>query len=74
MKKRIVVGLFHDGYTPIFVGGRKNVNREKRNEEVVFVGEKRLTVEVPGCILGTPEEWNVMFENSLEKSWNRISM
>jgi hypothetical protein len=65
MKKRIVVGVFHDGYAPILVGGRKNVDRQKRVDDVVFVSEHILVVDVPETILGTTEEWDIIFNDRM---------
>lgn len=67
MRKNIVVGEFHDGYAPYLVGGRKEVDRMKRIEPEQFIQEKRIVVEIPGTILGTPEDWDIMFNNEMNK-------
>ena len=57
MKKRILVAEFHDGIESYFVIGSRSVHKEMKNETVVFIKSKYIVVDIPGVILGTPNDW-----------------
>ena len=75
MKKRIIVAEFHNGYAPFLVGGRKNVNEYKKavndNGFIRFIRERKLVVDVPGVIFGTPEDWDIEFSQALSDAWSK---
>lgn len=72
MKRNIIIGEFHDGYAPFLVGGRKNVDRQKRRADpdgLVFVREKICCVDIPGVLLGTEEDWDNLFAERLNDAF-----
>ena len=72
MKKNLVVGEFHDGYSPVLLVGRKNITRQIRRADLdglLFIQEKKCLVDIPGSILGTPEDWDNQMSQELEKAF-----